>query len=534
MRTCCTTRRVTDLLPDARCRSGAWRARARPRRQHRRAPRARSPSVPTASARSSPSSPARRCPRRAGPRARCSTATSRGPRRRPATSGRTATAPRAGPDPHQRRRDLRLRRAPRRTGCDRCAGPTGREAAFATLLSRPAPDARPGRLDAAPPRARCTAGPASPVTSAGRGGRAGRWSATRATSRTRSPRTASPTRCAMPSCSPTRCSRRSLAPSPSGRAGAATSARRDRLSSDLFAATEEVAAYDWDMPTVAGAPAPGQLGDERRGGPPPVAAGPSLGTADASSALTRRTWLASVAARRKGRPARMTRRASGCSGASRSTVDGAPVAVGRVVAPAGRRRWSSCWRSRPGAGCTASRSSRRCGPGPPSTRPAPRLHKAAHYARRALGGDGCRGAAAQRHGRAAARRATSASTPTEFRAAAEAGARGPVGAEAAEQALAAYAGPLLPDDLYEPWAERRRASDSRRCTRDLLRLAERWDDVLAEDPPTKQAHLALIRGARRPWRRTGGAAAVRAARPGAAPRARHDAQPGGRAAPRRS
>ena len=62
----------------------------------------------------------------------------------------------------------------------------------------------------------------------------------------------------------------------------------------------------------------------------------------------------------------------------------------------------------------------------------------------------------------------------------------------AETALAAYGGPLLPEDLYEPWA-----ADWRDTVdvlhRDLLRLAGRWSELAREDPTDEAAHVALAR-----------------------------------------
>ena len=64
-------------------------------------------------------------------------------------------------------------------------------------------------------------------------------------------------------------------------------------------------------------------------------------------------------------------------------------------------------------------------------------------------------------------------------------------ADAARSALDVHPGPLLPDDLYEPWAEETR--DALRLLHlDLLRVAGRWDDLLREAPADEQAHLALI------------------------------------------
>ena len=81
----------------------------------------------------------------------------------------------------------------------------------------------------------------------------------------------------------------------------------------------------------------------------------------------------------------------------------------------------------------------------------------------------------------------------EFRAAGRRGDRGAARRRPRRLALAEYGGPLLPDDVYEPWADE--ARESLRSVRvDLLRQAERWDDVLAEDPTDEAAHLALIRG----------------------------------------
>jgi hypothetical protein len=59
-------------------------------------------------------------------------------------------------------------------------------------------------------------------------------------------------------------------------------------------------------------------------------------------------------------------------------------------------------------------------------------------------------------------------------------------------ALAAYGGPLLPEDLYEPWAASPRER-ARTLHLDLLRQAQMWDAVLQEEPTDEQAHLALMR-----------------------------------------
>jgi DNA-binding SARP family transcriptional activator len=120
---------------------------------------------------------------------------------------------------------------------------------------------------------------------------------------------------------------------------------------------------------------------------------------------------------------------------------------------------------------------------------APRLHKAAHYARRSLGG----GASIVLGG---------------DRVALFPDARVDIDAEAfrqvAESALAAgdpnaagraadrYPGELLPEDPYEPWAAEER-DRLRLLYLNVLRLAERWEALAAADPGDEQAHLALIR-----------------------------------------
>ena len=120
----------------------------------------------------------------------------------------------------------------------------------------------------------------------------------------------------------------------------------------------------------------------------------------------------------------------------------------------------------------------------------PRLHKAAHYARRALGGEGS--AVLLRNDmvallpegdvsidvdefRARAREALEAGTP-----------------ESAQAALAAYGGPLLPEDVYEP-GPTRRASRSGRSTSTCCGGPSAGTTSWPRTRPTRQAHLALIR-----------------------------------------
>jgi DNA-binding SARP family transcriptional activator len=128
-------------------------------------------------------------------------------------------------------------------------------------------------------------------------------------------------------------------------------------------------------------------------------------------------------------------------------------------------------------------------PGDTIAEAVPKLHKAAHFARRAIGvpdsvvlrGDQvvlCPGGSvtvdAVRFGELA-RRALAAGD-----------------AAAARAALALYGGELLPADRYEEWAETRREQLSRSHL-DLLRLDGQWEAVAELDPGDERAHLALMR-----------------------------------------
>ena len=120
---------------------------------------------------------------------------------------------------------------------------------------------------------------------------------------------------------------------------------------------------------------------------------------------------------------------------------------------------------------------------------APKLHKAAHFARRALDVPGAvvlRGEAvllcpgtiltvdAARFEELAGRALAAGDTP------------------AVREALALYGGELLPGNRYDEWAEPHR-EQLRRHQLDLLRLAGRWEAVVELDPGDERAHLALMR-----------------------------------------
>lgn len=119
---------------------------------------------------------------------------------------------------------------------------------------------------------------------------------------------------------------------------------------------------------------------------------------------------------------------------------------------------------------------------------APRLHKAAHYARKATGD---RNAVVLRRDMVSLFPDTDVTIDVAaFEADAELAVRGD--GAALERALTTYGGVLLPSDLYEEWADGRR-EQLRQLHVTLLRQAERWDDLLLEDAADEDAHLALMR-----------------------------------------
>ena len=119
----------------------------------------------------------------------------------------------------------------------------------------------------------------------------------------------------------------------------------------------------------------------------------------------------------------------------------------------------------------------------------PRLHKAAHYARRAM----------DRPNAIVLRDEMVALFPgvavdidaVEFERDARAALEGG-GATQANQVLDRYGATLLPADPYAEWAaESRERLDELR--KELLRQARRWREVLDQDPLDEQAHVALMR-----------------------------------------
>jgi DNA-binding SARP family transcriptional activator/tetratricopeptide (TPR) repeat protein len=120
---------------------------------------------------------------------------------------------------------------------------------------------------------------------------------------------------------------------------------------------------------------------------------------------------------------------------------------------------------------------------------APRLHKLAHYARRALGDD--RAAVVLRGDIVTLLpdADVTVDVDTFARAAEQALADG--SAAVAKAAAERYGGSLLPADRYEPWAEGDREHLQARYV-GLLRQAERWEELLAEDPADEDAQMALM------------------------------------------
>ena len=120
---------------------------------------------------------------------------------------------------------------------------------------------------------------------------------------------------------------------------------------------------------------------------------------------------------------------------------------------------------------------------------APRLHKAAHFVRRATG---VRDSVVLADELVALfPRAEVSVDVLEFEAAA-ADAMATGRREAIEAALAWYRGELLPEDPYEDWAFHPRQRVQLRY-REVLRLAGRWIELVALDPTDEEAHVAIMR-----------------------------------------
>jgi DNA-binding SARP family transcriptional activator len=119
---------------------------------------------------------------------------------------------------------------------------------------------------------------------------------------------------------------------------------------------------------------------------------------------------------------------------------------------------------------------------------APRLYKAAHFARQTLG---CRDSVVARAELVALFPDVPVTVDAVEFAAAAARALSDGSAAAADTAIELYGGELLPDDLYEPWTDQCR-DRLRSRHQQLLRQAQRWDELVAADPTAEDAHVAIM------------------------------------------
>jgi DNA-binding SARP family transcriptional activator/tetratricopeptide (TPR) repeat protein len=119
----------------------------------------------------------------------------------------------------------------------------------------------------------------------------------------------------------------------------------------------------------------------------------------------------------------------------------------------------------------------------------PRLHTAAHYARRAVGD---RSTVVLRGDTVSLLPDADVDVDAErFLRLAQAAAAGGTAADV-DAALATHGGPLLTDDLFEPWTEADR-DRVHQAHLEVLRAGRRWEDLLRLEPSDEEAHLALMR-----------------------------------------
>ena len=128
-------------------------------------------------------------------------------------------------------------------------------------------------------------------------------------------------------------------------------------------------------------------------------------------------------------------------------------------------------------------------PDQPPARSAPRLHKAAHFARRAAGRPDAIVLRDDVVWLFPDSEVTVDAIRFEQLARVAVAERDP---DAAREALAWYRGELLPGDRYEDWAaDRRELLHLRRL--DVLRLAGEWRELAELDPTDEEAHVELMR-----------------------------------------
>ena len=128
-------------------------------------------------------------------------------------------------------------------------------------------------------------------------------------------------------------------------------------------------------------------------------------------------------------------------------------------------------------------------PDEPPAQSAPRLHKAAYFARRAAGRDDAVVLRDDVVSLFPAAEITVDAIEFEHLARLAVGQKDP---EVARDALAWYHGELLPGDRYEDWAiDRRELLHLRRL--DVLRVAAEWRELAESDPSDEEAHVQLMR-----------------------------------------
>jgi DNA-binding SARP family transcriptional activator/tetratricopeptide (TPR) repeat protein len=177
-------------------------------------------------------------------------------------------------------------------------------------------------------------------------------------------------------------------------------------------------------------------------------------------------------------------------GGFRVAVDGRPVA-----AEAWRRRPAAALVKllalAPGRRLSGERAADLLWPDIPLDEARPRLHKAAHYARRALGSpDGV----VLRENSVALFPGVEVVVDVEQFESAALGALASGDPVQCAAAAALCGGELLPDDRYDAWTDEPRERVRRRRLA-LLRAAGRWEDVLELEPADEAAHMALLRTA---------------------------------------
>jgi DNA-binding SARP family transcriptional activator/tetratricopeptide (TPR) repeat protein len=126
----------------------------------------------------------------------------------------------------------------------------------------------------------------------------------------------------------------------------------------------------------------------------------------------------------------------------------------------------------------------------PADEARPRLHTAAHYARRALGDRS--GVVLQGDLVTLFPGADVEVDAERFHRLARPAVTGRAAADV-DAALAAHGGTLLPGDLFDSWTEDER-DRVRQVHRDVLRAGRRWEQLLQVEPADEEAHLELMRG----------------------------------------